>query len=251
MASACNLVDQADPRLAPLAFGHLSLDERIEALVAAVPGRKVLTTSFGLEDQLLTHIIATRKLEVELVTIDTGRLFPETYDLWADTEARYGRTIRAIHPRAGALEQLGQEIGANGFRYSVEARLSCCGVRKVEPLARAIEGTALWLTGLRGDQSAARAVVDFVSWDDDRQLVKAAPLFDWKRPAVAAACRERGVPTNPLHEEHFLSIGCQPCTRAVRRGEDERAGRWWWEREGARECGLHVGDDGRLVRAAK
>jgi phosphoadenosine phosphosulfate reductase len=137
----------------------------------------------------------------------------------------------------------------NGFYHSKEARLACCNVRKVEPLGRALAGAAAWVTGLRADQSGERASVPLAGWDAERALVKFAPLFDWTRERVAAACAELGVPVNPLHADGYLSIGCEPCTRALRPGEPERAGRWWWENDEARECGLHVGPGGRLVRA--
>ena len=224
--------------------------ERLESLVATAPGRIVLTTSFGLEDQALTHLIATAGLPIELATLDTGRLFPETYALWADTEARYGRRIKAYYPDAQAVAAMVADNGINGFYWSKDARLSCCGVRKVEPLTRVLAGAGAWVTGLRSDQSDGRGLVDLAGWDAERGLLKVAPLFDWSRPRTLAFCTDAAVPINPLHDRGFLSIGCQPCTRAVAPGEPERAGRWWWEDDAAKECGLHVAADGRLVRAA-
>jgi len=229
-------------------IGGATPGERLAALRAAVPGRIVFTTSFGLEDQAIAHLIFTQKLKIEVATLDTGRLFPETYELWAETEARYGARIRSFHPEAGALAALVADAGVNGFYYSKAARTDCCFVRKVEPLNRALAGASAWVTGLRADQSGEREGVALAGWDEERALVKLSPLFDWTRDRVAAFCAAEGVPVNTLHAQGFLSIGCQPCTRAVRPGEPERAGRWWWESDEARECGLHVGADGRLVR---
>lgn len=222
---------------------------RLESLVAATPGRIVLTTSFGLEDQALTHIIATAGLPIELATLDTGRLFPETYALWAETEAKYGRRVKAFYPDADAIAAMVADAGINGFYWQKDARLACCQVRKVEPLARALAGADAWVTGLRSDQSDGRGAVALAEHDPARGLLKVAPLFDWTRERTLAFCEDAGVPISPLHAQGFLSIGCQPCTRAVAPGEPERAGRWWWEDDSAKECGLHV-VDGKLVRSA-
>lgn len=223
--------------------------QRLAALRATVPGRIVFTTSFGIEDQALTHLIFANKLAIEVVTLDTGRLFPSTYKVWAETEEKYGRRIRSFHPDQTALAAMVADAGINGFYHSKEARLGCCHVRKVEPLGRALAGAEAWVTGLRADQSGQRAIVDLAGWDAERQLIKVAPLFDWTRPTVSDFCAANAVPVNALHAQGFLSIGCEPCTRAVKPGEPERAGRWWWENEEeAKECGLHVGADGKLVR---
>jgi len=224
--------------------------QRLAALREAVPGKIVFTTSFGIEDQALTHLIFSNAIDIEVATLDTGRLFPSTYTLWQETEEKYGRRIRAFYPNQEAVAAMVADAGINGFYYSKEARLSCCGVRKVEPLGRALAGADAWVTGLRADQSGQRAAVDLAVWDIERQLIKAAPLFDWTRPMVADFCADHGVPINALHAKCFLSIGCDPCTRALKPGEPERAGRWWWENEqDAKECGLHVGADGKLVRS--
>ncbi|MEA3052016.1 MAG: phosphoadenosine phosphosulfate reductase [Sphingomonadales bacterium] len=238
------------------AFTHLSAGaasndpgDRLEALRAGLAGRIVFTTSFGLEDQALAHLIFTRRLDIEVATLDTGRLFPSTYKVWAETERRYGARIRSFHPDQAALAAFVERSGINGFYESKEARLGCCHVRKVEPLARALAGAAAWVTGLRSDQSDGRGGVELAAWDPERQLVKFAPLFDWTRERVADFCAAVGVPVNALHASGYPSIGCEPCTRAVAPGEPERAGRWWWENDEAKECGLHVGPDGRLVRS--
>jgi phosphoadenosine phosphosulfate reductase len=230
--------------------GRATIVRRLAALRRRVAGRIVFTTSFGLEDQVLTDAIAASGVAVEIITLDTGRLFAETLELWAATEARYGVTIRSVHPDADALAVLMAADGAMGFRASREARLRCCRVRKVEPLSRALAGAGGWLTGLRGGRGSG-GVVEPLAWDDERALWKAAPLADWSRDEVAAYCAGHDVPANPLHAAGYPSIGCQPCTRAVLPGEDERAGRWWWEAGESRECGLHVGADGKLVRASK
>ena len=222
---------------------------RLTKLRAEVEGRIVFTTSFGIEDQLIAHHIFTERLAIDVVTLDTGRLFPATYKLWQETEERYGVRIRAFYPEAQAVSEMVTDAGINGFYYSKEARVACCGVRKVEPLGRALAGAAVWVTGLRADQSGQRSLVALQSFDEERGLAKLSPLYDWTRADVAAACEALGVPVNALHAQGFISIGCEPCTRAIRPGEPERAGRWWWESDEAKECGLHVGGDGRLVRS--
>ena len=222
--------------------------ERIARFRRAVEGRVVFTTSFGLEDQVLTHLIAEAAVDADIATLDTGRLFPETYDLWADTERRYGHRIRAFYPQTAALEALVEKQGINGFYGSREARLSCCHVRKVEPLNRALAGAAGWITGLRADQSSHRGATALVSVDTERNLLKLNPLVDWTRDAALAFATEHDVPVNPLHAKGFASIGCAPCTRAIAAGEPERAGRWWWEDESKKECGLHITADGRVQR---
>lgn len=241
------LHDQAENLNA--AFGKSDAIERLAGLVRHVGGRLVFTTSFGLEDQIVTHLIATQNLPIEIVTLDTGRLFGEVHALWAETVARYGITITPFYPRHDAVEAFVRGHGINGFYNSIEARKACCNVRKVEPLGRALAGAAAWITGLRANQSAARGGVTLAEVDRDRGLIKLNPLLDWSRDEALAFARKHDVPLNPLHEQGFLSIGCQPCTRAIQPGEPERAGRWWWEEEAAKECGLHVGPDGRLVRS--
>ncbi len=233
------------------ALARLQPGERLAVLARNVSGPVVFTTSFGLEDQALTHFIAEAGIECRFATLDTGRLFPETHAVWAETERRYGIQVEAFHPRSGALDALVHQNGINGFYHSTEARHACCAVRKVEPLGRALSGAAVWLTGLRADQSGNRQGLDFVSFDAERGLLKVNPLLDWSRDQVAALVRDAGIPHNTLHGKGFLSIGCAPCTRAVEPGEPERAGRWWWEQDQTRECGLHVTPDGRLVRAEK
>jgi phosphoadenosine phosphosulfate reductase len=233
------------------AFARLDVQARLALLVRRVAGIVVLTTSFGLEDQALTHLIAESGIDCRFVTLDTGRLFPQTHAVWAETEQRYGIQVEAFHPRSEALAAMVRANGINGFYHSADARHACCAVRKVEPLNRALAGAAAWLTGLRADQSNIRQALEFVSHDASRDLLKVNPLLDWSRDRVAALVRDNNVPYNALHDEGFLSIGCAPCTRAVAPGEPERAGRWWWEQDQTRECGLHLTPDGRLVRGGK
>lgn len=229
-------------------FGALSLEARLARLRAAVDGRIVFTSSLGLEDQAISHAIFSQELDIEVVTFDTGRLFPETYELWAATDARYGRRIVSFHPQAPALAELIASQGVNGFYESVENRKACCFTRKVEPLDRALTDAAVWITGLRAEQAQSRTALPFFEHDAERDLIKANPLIDWSRERLAGYIAEHAIPYNKLHDQGFPSIGCQPCTRALAPGEPERAGRWWWENEEKKECGLHVAADGRLVR---
>jgi phosphoadenosine phosphosulfate reductase len=220
-------------------FGRLDLFARLAAIRNEVNGAIVFTTSFGLEDQAIAHAIFAQDLGIEIVTLDTGRLFPETHQLWADTEQSYGRRIRAMVPEHGAVEAFVVQHGVDGFRSSVEARHACCGVRKVEPLGRALKGAAAWITGVRAEQSVERAAMPYAAVDPLYHLIKVNPLLDWVRGRLVDFVRAHRIPYNPLHNRGFLSIGCAPCTRAVKPGEPERAGRWWWEHEEKRECGLH------------
>jgi phosphoadenosine phosphosulfate reductase len=221
----------------------------LAAFRQAATGRIVFTTSFGIEDQAITHLIREAGLKIEIVTLDTGRLFPETYDVWQATEERYGFRVKAYSPDAKAVQALVADQGINGFYLGVEARKACCGVRKVAPLALALDGAAGWVTGLRGDQSANRASAALIERDEARGLLKLNPLIGWSREEVVTFTRDNSVPVNALHDRGFLSIGCAPCTRALRPGEPERAGRWWWEDETKKECGLHVTGNGVLTRA--
>ncbi|MBI4275599.1 MAG: phosphoadenylyl-sulfate reductase [Rhizobiales bacterium] len=229
----------------------LDLFERLSAIRREATGRLVFTTSFGLEDQAIGHAIFTQDLRVDVITLDTGRLFPETHQVWAQTEQRYGFRIHGLAPDHRKVEALLAEQGIDGFRASVAARLACCGVRKVEPLGRALAGASGWITGLRAEQSGTRAGTSFVARDQARELFKFNPLFDWTRKQVEDFVREYHVPYNSLHDRGFLSIGCSPCTRAVAPGEPERAGRWWWEAEDKKECGLHSNPRRPVAASAK
>jgi phosphoadenosine phosphosulfate reductase len=240
-AIACGFVER---------FPALDLFERLAAIRSEIPGRVVFTTSFGLEDQAIAHAIFSQAMAIDVATLDTGRLFPETYDVWAATERRYGVRVLTFAPEHRAVETLIAAQGIDGFRSSIEARLGCCAVRKVAPLARALVGSAAWITGLRADQSADRAQVPPALFDAERGLLKVNPLFDWTRERTREFVRVHDVPCNALHARGFLSIGCAPCTRAVMPGEPERAGRWWWEQTQNKECGLHVAHEARAPRAS-
>jgi phosphoadenosine phosphosulfate reductase len=214
--------------------------ERLVELRRALSGRVVFTHGFGIEGQLIFHWLNERGLDIDVVTLDTGRLFPETYAVWAETERRYGRRIRAIYPERVALEALVARYGVNGFYDSKQARYACCDARKVRPLEAALDGAAAWITGARADQTKTRREAGFVSSDASRGLLKFNPLFDWTREQVLGAIAANDVPVNALHAKGFVSIGCAPCTRATAAGEQERNGRWWWESDGVKECGLHL-----------
>lgn len=222
------------------AMAGLAPRERLALARRALPGRIVFTHGFGIEGQLLFHWICEQALDIDVVTIDTGRLFPETYDLWRKTEARYGRCIRAIHPDGGALERLVACDGMYGFYESVEARHACCDVRKVKPLEEALAGAQGWLTGVRADQTDTRHAASLAGFERKRGVIKINPLLDWTRARVLEEIAAHDVPINALHARGFASIGCEPCTRAIKPGEPERSGRWWWEQDGNRECGLHL-----------
>lgn len=224
----------------------LDLFERLAAVRDEVAGRIVFTTSFGLEDQAIAHAILVQGLAIDIVTLDTGRLFPETHQVWADTERRYGRRIHAVVPERVEVEAFVARHGIDGFRNAVEVRHACCGVRKVAPLGRALDGAAAWITGVRAEQSAERADMRFAALDPVHRLIKVNPLLDWTRSHLVNFVHAHRIPYNALHDRGFPSIGCAPCTRAVAPGEPERAGRWWWEQEEKKECGLH----GRLVSSA-
>ena len=220
-------------------LGALPAAERLAQFCREIAGRLVFTTSFGLEDQAILHMLHEQAIDIDVVTLDTGRLFPETYALWAETERRYGRRIRAVYPQHSQAEGLVEKYGIDGFYGSREARSACCHVRKVEPLNRALAGASAWIVGLRANQSGNRQNTALVSVDD-RGLLKLSPLFDWTRQAVQAYAEAQQIPINQLHGRGYVSIGCAPCTRAIAPDEPERAGRWWWEQDLRKECGLHA-----------
>jgi phosphoadenosine phosphosulfate reductase len=212
--------------------------EQIGHLAGLFPGQVAFSSSLGPEDQVITDIIARNNLPVRIFTIDTGRLFPETYELLDRTRARYKTRIEVYFPQAEAVQQLLTEKGATSFYESVENRQECCHIRKVEPLNRALENVRVWITGIRGDQSDNRHNMSPLEWVEKRQLFKFNPLLHWTFADVQQYVQDHHVPVNPLHAKGFVSIGCAPCTRAIEPGEDERSGRWWWE-QSQKECGLH------------
>ena len=212
-----------------------------ERLRAAVRdhGRVVYSNSLGAEAMVLTDIIWTHVPEIDMFSIDTGRLHQETYELMEKLRWRYRRALRVVYPDAVSLERLACAQGVNGFYHSLDARLACCQIRKVEPFRRTVAGYAAWVTGVRREQSAARALAQPVEWDGEYGLYKVSPLLEWTESEVWQYIRAHKLPYNVLHDRQFPSIGCSPCTRAVQPGESRRAGRWWWEQPESRECGLH------------
>ena len=218
----------------------LDLEGRLRC-VAARPGRKVFTTSLGIEDQVITAALARSGAAVRIVTLDTGRLFEETRELAARTEATYGLAIARYRPDEDDVRGFTARYGVDGFYESVEARHACCDIRKLRPLAPALQGASVWLTGIRRGQSGARSQTPLAEIDRHRGLLKVNPLADLGLDEIKAYAALHNVPLNTLHARGYPSIGCEPCTRAIRPGEPERAGRWWWEQDQRRECGLHVG----------
>ena len=196
-------------------------------------------SSLGYEDQVLTQMIATSCPEMKIFTLDTGRLFPETYDLIEKTVARYKPNFQIYFPDYQAVETMTNSKGVNLFYDSVDNRKLCCSVRKTMPLKRALHGLEAWITGLRRSQSITRTNLQIVEWDEANQLIKINPLINWNEDDVIIYINNHNIPYNLLHDKGFPSIGCQPCTRSIEAGEDVRAGRWWWELPEHKECGLH------------
>lgn len=220
-------------------FAGMEAGDILAEVMRAHPGKAVFSTSLGAEDQVITHMLATQGFRDGIFTLDTGRLFPETYELVEKTCARYGLNIQVFFPDAGRVEQMVGEKGINLFYHSIENRKLCCHIRKTEPLRRALSGKEIWITGLRREQSPTRQDLALAEWDAANRIIKVNPLLEWSEEDVWAYIRKHKIPYNTLHDKGFPSIGCQPCTRAILPGEDVRAGRWWWENPDTRECGLH------------
>ena len=215
-----------------------SLQESLSLVASLFPGKARFSSSMGQEDQVITDTIARYELGISIFTIDTGRLFNETYELIERTVARYKRPVQVYFPDKEAVETFTSTKGINSFYESVENRKTCCEIRKVQPLNRALEGAAVWITGLRSSQSGNRQKMPMIEWSEQKQLYKFNPLINWSYEEVIAYLQSYNVPYNKLHDQGFISIGCAPCTRAIEPGEDPRAGRWWWE-QSQKECGLH------------
>ncbi|KPE51031.1 phosphoadenosine phosphosulfate reductase [Chryseobacterium indologenes] len=210
----------------------------LQALADRFPGRVIFSTSFSYEDQVITHLI--KDLNIEIFTLDTGRLFEQTYETWTNTRAFFKKNITAYYPDTEELKQFISENGPDSFYQSVEKRKACCDIRKVHPLKKALAGYDIWITGLRSEHSANRQNMPQLEWDADNKIIKFHPLLHWTSEQVADYVKTHHLPYNQLHKKGFVSIGCEPCTRAVKEGEDFRAGRWWWEDADKKECGLHI-----------
>ncbi|WP_028296097.1 phosphoadenylyl-sulfate reductase [Olivibacter sitiensis] len=214
--------------------------ESLSYLAERFSDQIVFSTSFGWEDQIITHLIFSNDIPIKVFTLETGRLFPETYYVWNRTLEIYGKPLYAYYPDRTALEEMVNKKGPSSFYESVENRKECCHIRKIEPLKRALKGNQCWVTGIRMEQSANRGQMHHLEWDEGNDLIKFHPIFDWTLDEVKQFVKKHNIVYNALHDKGFPSIGCAPCTRAVREGEDFRAGRWWWEDQSKKECGLHV-----------
>ena len=234
-----------------LRAGPMSAQEVLHLALERFGQRAALSSSFGAEDMVLIDMILKIDAKARIFTLDTGRLPQETYNVIDATRQKYGVAIEVLFPQPDALQNMVAERGMNLFYHSVDNRKLCCGVRKMEPLRRALSGLDAWITGLRREQSVTRTAVHKVEWDEGNGLVKVNPLVDWSHDDVWSYIREHNVPYNALHDRGYPSIGCAPCTRAVQPGEHERAGRWWWEHPETKECGLHVASSESTVQSPK
>lgn len=209
-------------------------------MMARYPGQVALSSSLSYEDQCLTRMMVSVDRNARIFTLDTGRMFPETYELMDRTCQQYGIRIEVFFPDYEKVQEMVREHGINLFYDSIELRHKCCAIRKIEPLKRALSGVSVWVSGLRREQSPTRKDMQMIEWDESDGVIKLNPLIDWTQDEVKAYIKAHAIPYNKLHDKGFPSIGCQPCTRAVAPGESVRAGRWWWEDPDHRECGLHV-----------
>jgi phosphoadenosine phosphosulfate reductase len=216
------------------------ITESIDFLCKKFPGEVIFTTSFGIEDQVITDYIFSNKLPVRVVSIDTGRMFEETYKVFSRTRERYNHEIEVLFPKHEDVEKLLSTKGPYSFYESVKNRKECCNIRKVEPLIRALKDMKCWITGIRRDQSPNRLGMQKLEWDEGYGLLKYNPLLDWTMDQTVDFLNKENIPYNSLHNKGYVSIGCAPCTRAIKPGDDFRAGRWWWEENSGKECGLHT-----------
>lgn len=216
----------------------MSIEETLFYLSKKYVGRIAFSTSFGEEDQVVSDFIFKNDLPIKVFTLDTGRLFKETYDVFYKTTLKYKKNIETFFPKTESVQELMTTKGPHSFYDSVEARKECCGIRKMEPLGRALKEVDIWITGLRAEQSENRHAMEKFQYDAKFNCIKYNPIIDWKYEEMKSFIAKNGIPYNVLHDKGFPSIGCAPCTRAVREGEDTRSGRWWWE-VSKKECGLH------------
>lgn len=232
-------------------FSALPWQDRVKALKKYADQSIAFSTSLSYEDQVITHLIADQDTPVKVFTLDTGRLFEETHKVAQATRDKYKNiALETYYPDADKTQELVANQGINGFFDSIQNRKNCCGVRKVEPLNRALEGVNIWISGLRRAHSENREELPIAELDAGRNIIKFYPLIDVEEDTLKDYIREHDIPYNELHDKGFPSIGCAPCTRAISKGEPMRAGRWWWEQDNAQECGLHM-VDGKLVRVKK
>ncbi len=220
-------------------LGQLSLEEVLKEITTQYGDKAAFSTSLSWEDQVISHHIFANNLPIRVFTLDTGRMFPETYNVLNRTKDRYGKVIEVYFPNNESVEKLVTSKGPLSFYESLENRKECCNIRKVEPLNRALKGVEVWITGLRAEHSENRKDLSIVEKDEQRNIIKVNPLLNWSFEEVKAEISKHNIPYNILHDKGFVSIGCQPCTRAIKEGEDFRAGRWWWEDTSKKECGLH------------
>lgn len=214
-------------------------EEVIQFAVEKFGDKIALSTSLGAEDQALTHMLVNINQDTRIFTLDTGRLFPETYDLISRTSKKYKKEIEVFFPDTDLVQEMVKAKGINLFYDSIDNRKRCCHVRKIEPLQRAFKGLDAWICGLRAQQAVTRSDAQVFEWDEVNQIIKINPMVDWTEEQLWEYIKTNKVPYNKLHDKGFPSIGCQPCTRAIMEGEDIRAGRWWWEQPDTKECGLH------------
>lgn len=228
-------------------FQNSGAEQVLSAILQRFKGRVALASSLGAEDQVLTDMFLKIDPAARIFTLDTGRLHQETYEVMTQTMKKYNMRYEVYCPQTDALEELLREQNPNAFYEGLDQRKRCCQIRKMEPLSRAIRGLDLWVTGLRREQSVTRSKIQMIEWDGAHGLIKLNPLVDWSTEQVWKYIRDNDIPHNALHNKGYPSIGCAPCTRAVKAGEDIRMGRWWWEEPEHKECGLHY-QDGKLVR---
>lgn len=215
-----------------------SIEEVLNQLTDIFPEEICFSTSFSMEDQVITDYVKDSRINI--FTLDTGRLFEDTYNTWNLTRSKYKVNVKAYYPDQEELEPFIQEKGPDSFYTSVDNRKKCCEIRKVHPLKRALEGNKVWITGLRAEHSPDRENLQQLEWDESNQIIKYHPILFWTTEEVKDFIKQKQIPYNILHDRGFVSIGCAPCTRAIQPGEDFRAGRWWWEDANKKECGLHV-----------
>ncbi len=227
--------------------------EQLHFLAEKFAGRIAFSTSFGQEDQVITDLIFRNNIPIKVFTLDTGRFFEETYKVWNKTLEKYNKSIYVFFPDKDEVENMVSKKGPYSFYESIDNRKECCNIRKVHPLTKALKGIDLWITGLRAEQSQARTELAFFSFDESFNTTKFNPLKDWSLDKAVDYLKNHQVPYNTLHDKGFISIGCSPCTRAIKKGDDIRAGRWWWEDKSKKECGLHdtVAPDAQTIKVKK